>query len=60
MPIIRKVIEIGNSKAICIPKSWFTYYENETGQPIENVAIEVNRVLKITPMIFKEPQKKEA
>jgi len=25
MLVIRKVIEIGNSKAICIPKSWFEY-----------------------------------
>jgi len=53
MPIIRKVIEIGNSKAVCIPKSWFEYYEKETGGKIKEVAIEVNRVLRITPIIRK-------
>lgn len=50
MPIIRKVVEIGNSKAIFIPKSWFEFYEEETGEKMERVAIEVNRVLTITPL----------
>jgi len=56
MPIIRKVIEVGNSKAVCIPKSWFEYYEEKTGQRISKVTIEVNRVLKIKPLL----QKKES
>jgi len=51
MPIIRKVIKVGNSKAVCIPKSWFEYYERETGEKIEEVAIEVNRILKIMPLL---------
>jgi len=54
MPIIRKVIELGNSKAICIPKSWFEYYEREMGEQIKEVAIEVNRVLRITPFTEKK------
>jgi len=57
MPIIRKVIEIGNSKAVCIPKSWFEYFENESGHKISEVTIEVNRVLKISPFI---PKRKNA
>ena len=56
MPIIRKVIEVGNSKAVCLPKSWFEYYEKETGQRISQVAIEVNRVLKIEPLLPKEEE----
>jgi len=59
MPIIRKVIEVGNSKAVCIPKSWFEYYENETGKKISEVAIEVNRVLKIEPLLRKEKEQLE-
>jgi len=54
MPIIRKVIEIGNSKAVCIPKSWFEYYEKEMGEQIKEVAIEVDRVLRITPILKKK------
>ena len=56
MPIIRKVFEIGSSRAITIPKSWFEYFEKESGAEIYEVAIEVNRVLIITP-IFKEKEK---
>jgi antitoxin component of MazEF toxin-antitoxin module len=59
MPIIRKVVEIGNSKAVFIPKSWFEYYEKETGQKIIKVAIEVNRVLKIEPLIEKKKEASE-
>lgn len=52
MPIIRKIIPIGKtSRAVIIPKSWLEYFEKEQGKSIENVAIEVNRVLKITPVL---------
>jgi len=57
MPIIRKVLAVGNSKAVTIPKTWLEFYEKETGEKIEKVAIEVNRVLKIEP--FLPQQKKE-
>jgi antitoxin component of MazEF toxin-antitoxin module len=57
LPIIRKVVEIGHSKAVFIPKTWFEYYEQESGQRIEKVAIEVNQVLKITPVIKKKTGK---
>lgn len=59
MPIIRKVVEIGNSKAIFIPKSWFDFYEEETGEKMERVAIEVNRVLTITPLHKKKESVKK-
>jgi hypothetical protein len=55
LPIVRKIISVGKtSKAVIIPKSWLDYFESEAGKPIENVAIEVNRVLKITPIVPKE------
>jgi len=61
MPIIRKIIEVGKtSKAIIIPKSWLEYYERQQGQTIDTVAIEVNRVLKITPIIPREQERKGA
>jgi len=55
-PIIRKIFQIGNSKAICIPKDWIEYYEKEYSSHIEAVAIEVNRILKIKPIIEKQQQ----
>ena len=59
MPITRKIIAVGKtSRAVIIPKSWLEFFEKEAGQPIENVAIEVNRVLKISPILpSKEPEK---
>lgn len=59
MPIIRKVIDVGRSKAVTIPKSWLEYYEREKGEVIEAVAIEVNEVLTITPFLPKHEKKKE-
>jgi len=53
MPIIRKVITLKTAKAVCLPKSWFDYYERQFGAEIKEVAIEVNNVLKIRP-IFQE------
>jgi len=52
MPIVRKIIDVGKtSKAVIIPKSWLEFYEKQKGQPIESVAIEVNKILKISPLI---------
>ena len=51
MPIIRKLISLGASKAVTLPKGWLTYKENELGTIIEHVTIEINEVLKITPYI---------
>jgi hypothetical protein len=57
MPLIRKVIEVGTSKAVTIPKDWLEFYEKQFGKPIQEVAIEVNKVLKIMPLIPKEKRK---
>lgn len=55
MPIIRKIIDVGKtSRAVIIPKSWLEYFEEEQGQSIEEVTIEVNRVLKIAPILLKK------
>ncbi len=58
MPIIRKVIEVGNSKAVCIPKSWLEYYEKETGQKVSEVSMEVNHELKIQPYLPRKEERK--
>jgi len=57
MPIIRKVMELNMSRAICLPKSWLEYAENENGSKVTHVAIEVDRVLTISP-IFPTKKKK--
>ena len=57
MPIIRKVIRVGGSKAVSIPKSWLEFLEKEHGVEIREVAVEVDRVLTIEPIV---PEKREA
>ena len=53
MPLIRKVIQVGTSKAISLPKSWLELIERETGKSIKEVTVEVNGVLIIQPIIPK-------
>lgn len=55
MPIVRKIIEVGKtSRAVIIPKSWLEFYEEQEGKTIETVTMEVNRVLKIEPILSKK------
>jgi len=51
MPIIRKIVQVGTSRAVIIPKSWLQFYEKQTGQPVTEVAVEVNKILKIKPIL---------
>ena len=52
MPLIQKVIQIGDSRAVTIPKSWLTYYERQCGQSIKEVSVEVNGKLTIRPIFI--------
>lgn len=54
MPIIRKVVTVGDSRGITIPKSWLDFYERETGEKIREVTIEVNKVLTVGPIFTKK------
>ena len=59
MPLIRKIIAVGKtSKAVIIPKSWLEYIENLEGHKIRNVAIEVNQILKIRPVLHMDKSEK--
>ena len=53
MPLIRKVIQVGTSKAVSLPKSWLDLIERETGKSVKEVAVEVNGFLTIQPIIPK-------
>ena len=54
MPIIRKVIQVGTSKAVSLPKSWLDWLKREYGVEITEVAVEVNHVLTIQPILPKK------
>lgn len=56
MPLIQKVIQVGDSRAVTIPKSWLAYYERQSGQTIKEVSVEVNGKLIIKPILPKEKE----
>jgi len=57
MPIIRKVTTVGAARGITLPKSWLEWIERETGQEITEVALEVDKVITITPILQKKQAK---
>lgn len=48
--LIRKVIQVGTSKAVSLPKSWLELIERETGKPLKEVTLEVNENLIVRPL----------
>jgi antitoxin component of MazEF toxin-antitoxin module len=50
MPIRRKVLLIGNSRGITLPKGWLESFEEKTGRPVKEVNLEVDGVLKVEPV----------
>jgi antitoxin component of MazEF toxin-antitoxin module len=61
IPLIRKIVQVGNAKAITIPKGWLVYWQRKTNTPIVEVGIEVDGTLIVTPIlpIKKSGNKKE-
>jgi antitoxin component of MazEF toxin-antitoxin module len=57
MPLIRKIVPIGGSKAVTLPKSWLDHIERETGRKVVEVAVEVDGTLRIMPYFRKEMEK---
>jgi antitoxin component of MazEF toxin-antitoxin module len=57
MPIIRKIRTTGDSYSITLPKSWLTNLERENRQRITELAIEVNGILKVSPVLRQEISK---
>jgi len=51
LPIIRKIMQIGSSKAISLPARWLDWFKRKYGtEPVE-VAVEVDEVLIIHPIL---------
>lgn len=57
MPIIRKLIQVGASRAVSLPKSWLESAEKATGRKILAVALEVNGSITLQP-IFETKKRK--
>jgi antitoxin component of MazEF toxin-antitoxin module len=60
MPIIRRIIAIGHSKAVTIPKSWITNAEDQTGKKVVALALEVDGSITRQPVFEKENNSRNA
>ena len=51
MPQIRKIIRVGESRAISLPKAWLDYNEKIFGKPLKRVQVaEANNIITIWPI----------
>ncbi len=51
MPLIRKLIKVGNSKAVVIPPDWLKHHESQSGSPIEEMLMEVDGIITLSPKL---------
>ena len=51
MPIIRKIIKAGDSRAMTLPSTWLSFFEEQNGQRITRVSVEVNGALVVKPIL---------
>jgi antitoxin component of MazEF toxin-antitoxin module len=56
MPIVRKLMNVGNSKSITLPKSWIENAEQQAGKKIIAIALEVNGKITLQPVFSKESE----
>jgi len=55
LPLLRKIVKIGNSRCVSLPATWLEYYEKELGKEIKNVAMVIKgRFITISPYFEKE------
>ncbi len=59
MPIIRKILNVGDSQAVTIPKSWLQAAENAEGKKIVAIAMEVDGSITLNP-VFENQIKTDA
>jgi hypothetical protein len=52
------MLNVGDSKAVTIPKSWIVFAEEKAGRKIIALALEVDRVITLQPVFAKEERKK--
>jgi hypothetical protein len=51
MPILRKVTTVGEAKGITLPKAWLDWIERQTGQPVKEVLLEIDKTITIIPLL---------
>jgi len=54
MPIEKKLIHLGRSRVISIPKTWLSLAEEKEGKKIISIAMEVDGCITLSPIFEKE------
>jgi antitoxin component of MazEF toxin-antitoxin module len=54
MPLIRNLVKFNTSRAVCLPVSLLEFIEREKGCDVIEVAVKVDKVLTISPIIPKK------
>ena len=45
MPLLRRLIKVGNSRAVIIPPDWLKYHEDKQGRKVEVMLMEVDNII---------------
>jgi hypothetical protein len=53
MPIVRKILNVGDSQAVTIPKSWLRNAAEAKGKKIVAIAMEVSDTITLKPIFEK-------
>jgi len=51
MPLIKRLISVGDSRAVTIPKSYLQFHEKKNGKKISKVGMEINGKIVIWPIL---------
>lgn len=54
MPLEKKIMNVGGSKLITIPKSWIENAERTKGKKVIAIGMEIDGSIKLTPIYEKE------
>ena len=57
IPITRKLITVGASRGITLPKSWLNAYELQTGREITTIEMEIDGSIVIRPALARKKEK---
>jgi len=60
MPIPRRIIKLGDSRAVTIPAGWLEYYERKYGKSIEVLLMELNNEITLSVEPPPEASEEEA
>jgi len=58
MPLPRKIVRIGGSRYVAIPPAWLEYHERKSGEPINELLMELNNsiTLKVEKISDEKPK----